>query len=360
VPIVAGYRSRLVAEARSVRFGGIWVATALLFAFSPLVASGSLGSAALLANVFPFASILAIAAIGQTLVIQQRGLDLSVPTMISLTALLITKYSGDMWSAVGWVLLACVASGLISGLAITRLGITPLVATLGVSALLQATIYQLTSGTATSAATPGLSSFALQRYFWGKVPSTVIVAVLALAAVTVVIRSTVVGRRFVAVGANPVAARAAGIRVRNYELFTYVIASLVYGGAGILLAGFVRTPNFGVGNDYLLPSIAAVVLGGTALAGGRGSVIATAVGALFLTQLEVLILESNLFNGRYEQAVRFTIQGSIIALGMALRNVPLARLRGWAGQAKRPFVRDLPGARPLAAGRTELPEGSDQ
>src|SRR3954463_12412063 len=76
---------------RVPRFSAIWVATALLFAVSPLIASGSVSSSALLSTL-PFAAILAIAGIGQTLVVQQRGLDLSVPGMITLTTIIVTKY----------------------------------------------------------------------------------------------------------------------------------------------------------------------------------------------------------------------------------------------------------------------------
>lgn len=122
------------------RFSGIWVATALLFAVSPFLASGSVSHSALL-SMLPFAAILAIARIGQTLVIQQRGLDLSVPGMITLTTILITKVpDGDpslMPKAIGLILVACTVAGLVSGLAITVLAITPLVATLGVNAILQ-------------------------------------------------------------------------------------------------------------------------------------------------------------------------------------------------------------------------------
>jgi ribose transport system permease protein len=131
------------------------------------------------------------------------------------------------------------------------------------------------------------------------------------------------GRRFVAVGASPAAARAAGIPVTGYVIATYVLASLAYGLAGILFAGYFPTPGLSAGSDYLLPTIAAVVLGGTSLAGGTGSVVATAVGAVFLTQLQQILTA----NGA-AQSIDFMIQGSIIALGMLLRNVPRRRL--WA------------------------------
>jgi ribose transport system permease protein len=310
-------------QLRIPRYSAIWIATALLFAVSPLLASGSVSQSALLSTL-PFAAILAIAAIGQTLVVQQRGFDLSVPGMITLTTIIVTRFSqgsdARLWGALGLVAVACVASGLVSGLAITWLGVTPLVATLGVNALLTGVVLQITNGASTSSAPPGLARFAIAKV-WG-IPNTVIVAVIAVVGVSVVIRTTVIGRCFVFAGASPAAARAAGIRVKRVELVTYVLAGVSYGVAGILIAGFLRTPGIGAGNDYLLPTIAAVVLGGTSLAGGLGSVVATAVGAVFLTQLGAVVLGMGA-----APAVQLVIQGSIIALGMAVRNVPWRRVR---------------------------------
>jgi ribose transport system permease protein len=303
---------------RAPRYSAIWVATALLFALSPLLARGSVDQSALLSTL-PFAAILAIASIGQTLVVQQRGLDLSVPGMITLSTIIITKYpnghEGRLPVAIGLIALACIGSGLVSGVAITRFSVTPLVATLGVNALLMGVVLQITSGSATAAVPPGLARFALEKTL--EIPNTVIIAVIAIAIVAAAVRTTVVGRRFVLIGANAAAANAVGLRVRTYVRSTYILASLAYGAAGILVAGFLGTPGISAGNDYLLPTIAAVVLGGTSLAGGTGSVVATAVGAVFLTQLEQVVLGSGAgVSGQY------LIQGAIIALGMAIRNVP--------------------------------------
>jgi ribose transport system permease protein len=325
----AGRRIRLP------RFAAIWVATALLFAVAPLLAPGSDSRSALLSTL-PFAAILAIASIGQTLVIQQRGLDLSVPGMITLATIIVTKVPNGVDSklpqAMGLIVVACLASGLLSGFAITRLGITPLVATLGVNALLTGVVLQVTSGAATASATPGLARFALAKT--AGIPNTVIIAFVAIVVLAVLMRTTVVGRRFVSVGTSPAAAHAAGIRVKGYQVATYVVASLSYGAAGVLVAGFLGTPGIGAGNDYLLPTIAAVVLGGTSLAGGRGSVAATAVGAVFLTQLEQVVLGMGA-----PSSVQLVIQGSIIALGMALRYLPTSRIataasswRAWSAQ----------------------------
>jgi ribose transport system permease protein len=110
--------------------------------------------------------------------------------------------------------------------------------------------------------------------------------------------------------------------VRRYQLGTYLVASLFAGLAGILLAGYLKTPGLLAGDDYLLPTIAAVVLGGTSLAGGNGSVIATAVGALFLVQLQQVVLGMGA-----PSSAQLIIQGLIICIGMAVRTVDRATLR---------------------------------
>jgi ribose transport system permease protein len=321
-------------DLRLPRFSAIWLATGLLFAASPLLAPGSDNRSALLSTL-PFAAILAIAATGQTLVIQQRGLDLSVPGMITLATIIVTKYpSGSeakLPAALGLVAVACIVSGLVSGLAITQLGITPLVATLGVNALLTGVVLQITSGAATASATPGLARFSLAKT--AGVPNTVIIAAVAVTVLALVMRTSVLGRQFVAVGTSPAAAHTAGLRVRSHQIGTYVVASLSYGAAGVLIAGFLGTPGIGAGNDYLLPTIAAVVLGGTSLAGGMGSVAATAVGAVFLTQLEQVVLGMGAPN-----SIQLVIQGGIIALGMALRQVRTARLRALVRWLRRTHV----------------------
>lgn len=315
---------------RSARspFFPIWPATVLLFAISPLIDPGSLRASAL-SSTLPFAALLAIASMGQTLVIQQRGLDLSVPGMISLATILITKLpdgsNARLPGALAVVALACVASGLLSGFAVTRLRITPLVATLGVNALLLGTILAITNGTSTAAPPPALSSFAFAKT--GGIPNTVIVAAGLAVVVALLFRTTVAGRRFVAAGTSMAGAYVAGIKVTAYLWGTYVVASIFYGITAILLAGYVGTPGLSAGNNYLLPSITAVVLGGASLAGGSGSVIGTVVGAVLLTQLQ-----QDVFGAGAPTSVQYLIQAGVIAAAMALRNL---RWHGVVAQLRR-------------------------
>ena len=104
------------------------------------------------------------------------------------------------------------------------------------------------------------------------------------------VKLTPAGRRFEGVGANATAARTAGIRVKRHRTGAYVWAQILYCLAAVLHAGIVNQPTAHEGDNYLLPSVAAVVLGGTSLLGGRGNLVATAVAALFLSQLDQFVL----------------------------------------------------------------------
>jgi ribose transport system permease protein len=299
-------------------FAAIWVATFLLFVVSPFVASGSLSHAAL-QGMLPFAGILAVAAIGQTLVIQQGGLDLSVPGIFSMGAVLIVTIpggnEGDLIPALIIVALVGLAGGLVNGIAVTRFGITPLVATLGSNAIFIGVVLQATGGSIAFKATKNWQTFTADKVLG--IPILAVLAVILTVLVALFISRTIWGRRFVLVGSSPLAARAAGLSVERYQLGAYAGAGLAYALAGALLSGYLQSPPLLPGNEYLLPTIAAVVLGGTALGGGRGSVIGTAVGVLFLSQLEQVISALGA-----KTSVEYLIQGAIVALGMGLRNVP--------------------------------------
>jgi ribose transport system permease protein len=301
----------------------IWIATAVLFVISLIFEPSSVRHSALL-GMFPFAAVLAIAAMGQTLVIQQGGIDLSVPGMMSLTIVLLTSYpnghSGKLLVAILFALAATIAAGTLTGVVVSVIGVTPIVATLGMNALLYGAVIQISGGN------PPSTTSALANFASGKalgIPVTVIIAVVLTGLVAVVIKRTVIGRRFEAVGSGILGARAAGLRARRYQLATYVIAGILYCVAGILLAGIVSSPSAFQGDSYLLPSVAAVVLGGTSLLGGRGSVIATVVAALFISQLDqfILVMGAN-------QGVQNLVDAGALAAGLAIYSVPWKRLRG--------------------------------
>lgn len=269
--------------------GAIWIATIVLFVVSPLVAPGSLAAAPVL-GMLPFAAVLGIAAAGQTLVVQQRGLDLSVPGMMAFGAVLVTglpqNFGWPLWAAVIAAVVLPGVVGVINGLLVTRFGVTPLVVTLGMNAILLGTVFALSDGTPAGAAA-GLSDFASGRTVG--IPNSLILAVLVIALAGFVTQRSIVGRRLTAVGVSEPAATVLGVRVNLYQSLAYGFAGVAYSAAAVLYAGYVTTPPLFFGETYLLPTVAAVVLGGTALSGGRASIIASGIAALFLTQLGQLL-----------------------------------------------------------------------
>ena len=300
------------------------VATIGLFVLSYVVASSSVTRGTLL-TMLPFASALAIASLGQTLVVMQGGIDLSVAGGFSLYVVILTKYpAGDnarLWPAIGIAFLAAIAAGLVNGWLVGRMRLNPIVATLGTNALLFGAVLWYTAGI------PTTTTARLARVgggTWLGIPSPVYFAVGATALVTVVVKLTPIGRRFEGVGANEVAARTAGLRVRRHQSSAYVWAQILYFLAAAMHAGIVNQPTAYEGNPYLLATVAAVVLGGTSLLGGRGNLVATAVAALFLSQLDQFVLALGV-----SYATRTLVQAAALAVGVALYTV------NWGGLSRR-------------------------
>jgi ribose transport system permease protein len=297
-------------------FSWIWLATAALFALSAVVSPGVVTVGSILA-MLPFAGILAIAAAGQTIVIQQRGLDLSSPGIIGLAGILFALVGGDTGSLVVAVAAAVsggIVIGVVNGLLVARIGITPLVATLSVNALVIGGIRWLTGYVPISV--PANMQGISRDHILG-LPITVFFALVFVAVIAVVIRGTVVGRRFIAVGANPRASEAAGVPILYYQVGSYLAAAVCFAVSGLLLAGYIGSASQTAGNDYLLTSIAAVAVGGTPFTGGRGSVIASAVAALFFAQLGQMVLALGAGT-----AVQLLIQVCAILGAATIRHVP--------------------------------------
>jgi ribose transport system permease protein len=294
----------------------VTIATLGLVGASLLFASSSLSRGTLL-TMLPFAAALAIASLGQTLVVMQGGIDLSVAGGLSLYVVIVTKYpAGDnsrLMAAIGIAFLAAIAAGLLNGFLIGRMRLNPIVATLGTNALLFGAVLWYTAGIPTTT-TARLAK--LGGGVWFGIPIPVYIAVATTALVAVVVKLTPAGRRFEGVGANEIAASTAGLRVRRHRASAYLWAQLLYCLAGIVHAGIVNQPTAYEGNNYLLPTVAAVVLGGTSLLGGRGNLVATAVAALFLSQLDQFVLALGV-----TYATRTLVQAAALAVGVALYTI---------------------------------------
>lgn len=297
-------------------FSWIWLGTIVLFIVCGFVAPGVIKIAAI-NSMLPFAAILAIVAVGMTVVIQQRGLDMSLPGTMTIAGLLFAKIgfvTGSPLLAVPLTLAIAVMIGAVNGLLVAKVNITPIVATLATNAILFGAVRSVSGGSPMTAP-EALANFSHSTLLG--VPMTLLLALLFIVAVSVSTRRTVAGRRFVAVGANPAAAEAAGIAVLRYQVATYAISALCFAVAGMLYTGFIGSASQIAGNDYLLPAIAAVVVGGTPFAGGRGSVIASGVAALFMVQLGQMVLALGAGS-----ATQLLVQALAIVVAVAVRQVP--------------------------------------
>jgi ribose transport system permease protein len=327
------------------RFAAIWLAMFGLIVFCAIVAPRSLLPSTFLA-IIPLAAFLAIAAIGETLVLMARGIDLSIPAVITLSSTIVLGLSGGhdeaILYAVCGALLFATLIGLINGILVAVFELNALIVTLAVGAITTgATLWYRDSLPQEARVPPGMAAWGDAR-FLGINYAVWVVAALAVL-LDVVLRKTTIGRRFSAVGANPRAAWIAGVPIAAYQTAAFAAAAFLYGVAGILVSAFIRNPTLKVGVPYLLAPIAAAVLGGTALSGGIGSMVAVAGAALFLTQLGQMLQMLGL-----SSALQFVIEGLAIAFGMALSGLDFSRLAGsmtglWRRKLQAP---DAPSAEP--------------
>ncbi len=317
-------QSGLKSSRFSVSRGLVTVGIALvaLFIVSAVFAPSSVSQGALL-GMLPFAAVLTCVGLGQMLVVQQGGIDLSIPGAVSLAIVVVSRIpNGDNSLLLPAVALAAglaVVAGVLNGLLIGWLKLNAIIATLGTNALLFAVVLGISGGSPTT--TTQLLRDVAGGLSFGT-PNSVFFALVAFIVVTVVVKKTVSGRRFEAVGANPVAARATGLRVRTHQAAAYIWAQLLYCLAGILLAGITAQPTAFQGNAYLIPAVAVVVLGGTSLLGGRGYPLATLIAAVFLSQLDQFVLAAGV-----PYAVRSIIQAAALAVGVGLYTINWAGIR---------------------------------
>jgi ribose transport system permease protein len=279
----------LVKRVVTSRFAIVWYAIIALYAICLLLVPGAVAPAPF-AQSLPFVGVLAITAIGQTLVVQQRGVDFSVPGVVVMSGMIVAALCSrgvETAVAIGIGIVSGALAGLLNGVVVVYFALTPLVATLASNGIFIAVALIVSGGF------PIDASGDLRAISRGDLLGVSVSAWAALVVVIVVaalMRYTVAGRRFVAVGSNGSAAVVARVAVNRFRVGAYVIAGALYAVGGALLTGYVGSARMDMGTTYLLASIAAVVIGGTPLSGGRGSVVASVGGAVFQSLLTVLVL----------------------------------------------------------------------
>jgi len=307
------------------RFWPVWIATGVLALVAANIASAALQNTSW-AFVLPYMTVLAIAALGQMLVVMQAGIDLSTPGVMFLGGYLIVGVGQGSNNRLALAILAClglgVFVGLVNGILVAVLQLNPLIVTLAVGQIVFAEGLKYSRSVTNASSVPtALSNWAAHKplgisvVFWTGAGITLLVA-LAL-------RYTAAGRRFQAVGANPRAAWMAGLHVRTHVVFAYTAAGVLYAIATVLLAG-VRIsidPQFGAA--YLLAPVAAVVIAGASLSGGLASATSTWVAAFALTLLTQMLLILGL-----STAMQYIVFGAAILVGMLISGDRVAAILG--------------------------------
>ena len=265
-------------------------------------------------NTVRFAVPLAILAACQTMTMLTGGIDLSVAVVASMTSYVMATFVGD----VGWLgasligLVPALVVGLVNGIGVGWFRVHPLIMTISMSLIVSGAVnvYARANIAGGTRVPPEITWLGGQTLF-GFLPNSLAVFVPLAALVLVALRRFGYGRLLYAVGDNETASRLAGVRVGNVLVLLYVISALLAGIAGLIYAGVIGSATGRLVDPFLLPSVAAAVIGGTSIFGGRGGYAGSIVGAVILTVIVTLlsVLQA-------PEALRQILFGAII-LGVA-------------------------------------------
>jgi ribose transport system permease protein len=284
-----------------------------------------------LLNVANQIAVISILAIGMTLVIITAGIDLSVGSLIALSAVLATWvirewFGGDeatvsgIIAGCGIAIVACSLLGLFSGSMIAFFGVPPFVATLGMMMVGSGLAYMLSGG---------LSIYQLPQSFdWlgrgddlGGLPNAVVLMLLLYLLAHITMSRTTVGRYIYAVGGNPEAARLSGVPVKKILLWVYASCGALAGLGGVIMASQFKSGDPKYGLMYELYVIAAVVVGGTSLSGGRGKVFGTLIGAFIIA-----VIQNGMNLTGVQSYTQKVVLGIVLLLAVLL---DMFKKRGW-------------------------------
>jgi ribose transport system permease protein len=286
----------LTPDRRKVLYG--FAAAIALFVIGEVVKPG-FASADGIQEVLQIASFVGLVAAGQTFVILVGGIDLSVPWVLNAAAIVVVSVAqgsdGKALPAVLLALLLGAAVGTVNGVGIAVLGVPAVVMTLGMNGIVQGLTLGATHGlTCRGCVTPAPTALqdAVNGHVLG-IDASLIVWLVVIAIVTFTLSFTTFGRRVYAVGNSTRASFLAGVNVRLVTVALYALSGVFAALAGVALTGFGGSATLGMGDPYLFQSIAAVVIGGTYILGGRGSYLGTVAGAIVLTALLSVLLAKN-------------------------------------------------------------------
>lgn len=314
------------ASAPARRFSG---AQHRLLAFASLImliavfslASSNFLQTSNIISILQATSVNGVLAVASTLVIITGGIDLSVGTLMTFcavcTGVVLTYMGMPLPFGVAAGILAGAASGTLSGVFVAKLKIPPFIATLGMMLILKG-LSLVISGTKPIYfnATPGFTQISQGSLIGAVIPALPIpngVLILFLVAIgaSFILERTLLGRFTFALGSNEEAVRLSGVNTDRWKIAVYALAGGICGIAGLLIASRLNSAQPALGQGYELDAIAAVVIGGTSLSGGRGTIIGTLIGALIMS-----VLANGLRILSVAQEWQTVVTGSIIILAV--------------------------------------------
>jgi ribose transport system permease protein len=299
----SGYRAALL----------LWAASLALFLLGEWRSPGFL-SWSHAGNIFRTAAFVGIAAIGQTLVVLTGGIDLSVGALISLgnvfaCLMLDGRDENNLW-AIPLILLIGLAIGFCNGVGVSLLGVSPMVMSLATGAITIGLTLIYSRGAPSGLASPWLRHLGVGMLAGITFPVWLWLGMSGLT--LLILKFHTFGRGLYHVGANEAAAVFAGLGVKGIKTAAYALSGLVSALAGVVYAGYTNVSFVNVGKDFTMFSITAVVIGGTAMTGGRGGYGGTMAGAVLLCLIESLMILMNM-----TEAARKVLNGLVIIVLMA-------------------------------------------
>ncbi len=311
--------SRSLLRAGAGRNIGLVVALGLLCLAGVVTAGDRFASVDNVLTILRLASTIGVVSIGMTFVITGGGIDLSVGAILALSSVWATTVATqNMATDVHWIVIAFVAiavgvgCGVVNGVLIAYGKIVPFIATLAMLASARGLAEIISDRKTQIVRVDGFADFFGADWFG--IPVLVVIFVLVSLAGWILLNRSTFGRRTLAVGGNPEAARLAGINVARHTVMLYVLVGATCGLAAIMLIARTTTGTSTHGNLYELDAIAAVVIGGTLLSGGRGSIVGTIFGVLiFSTLTNVFTLNNQSFS------TQSVVKGVIIVIAVLLQ-----------------------------------------
>ena len=268
------------------------------------------------ASMLRIASFLGLVCIGQNLVMLTGSIDMSVAAVITLGNILgaqvLMGKDANILMALLIVIVAGLAVGICISFGVSKLNIPAFIMTLGMSSIVEGFAMVYTGGAPKGSTSPALTRMTSSNMV-GVFSGTAVLWLVIAAGFILFMRYTKFGRNVYAVGANPVAAKFSGINVRMTKAAIFIIAAVIYALVGFLLVGYTGTTYLEVGDTYHPNNVAAVIIGGTSVKGGKGGYFGTIAGVLLMVILTDFLTVLNV-----QESLRQVIQGVILILLIVL------------------------------------------